>query len=147
MNLCIMSIFRIICSVPMCFKLNDPMLWLSCLKAFDQILLNPVPVMMDGWICCWIFSNIWLIYEVEERIWDRVLLTILWEEVWIWCLIMLDILIRRANSIACSTCLVNWGFWFPSGWDVYSKYTMCSSVLSFLIYVWSSVLLEVVENV
>jgi len=71
----------------------------------------------------------------------------LWEEVWVWCLFMLDVLIRQTNSVAFDTCLFSWGFWFPSGWDVYPRYVMGSPVWSCLISVWSPVLLEVIGRV
>ena len=50
----------------------------------------------------------------------------LWEEVCVWCLVMLEVLISRANELALAICLFNWGFWFPSGWDVYPRYVMGS---------------------
>lgn len=83
MNLCMMSILRVICSVSRCFKRKDPMLWLPYLRDFGQFLLNPVPLMMVGWSCRCILSIIWSVYDLDERMWVRILFTILWKEVWI----------------------------------------------------------------
>ena len=121
MNLCVMSMFRIICSVPRWFDLNVPIFLLPYLRSFGQLWLNLVPVRIAGWICRWILSIVWSIYVGEESICVRALFIILWEEVWIWCRFILEVLIRRAKPCVLMICLVNWGSWLPFGWDVYPR--------------------------
>ena len=77
MNLCMMAIFCIVCSISRCFNLSEPMSWLPYLGAFGQFLLNPVSAMITGWICRWSLSIVWSVYDVDEIIWVRILLIIL----------------------------------------------------------------------
>ena len=136
--------FRIIYSVPRWFNLSDLMLWFPYCRSFDQCLLNPVPPMIAGWIYRWSVSIIWSVYYVDESTWVRVLLIILWEEVWIWRLVMLEVLMSRANSFTFVICLVIGEYWFPSDWEVYPRYVMGSSVWRYFLSGWIPVLIKVI---
>ena len=129
-----MLIIRIICSVSRYFNLNAPILWLPYRRTFGQFWLNPVPVIIAGWICLYSLSIIWSIYDVEESICVWVLFMKRWEEVWIWYLVMFEASMRCMNFCALMICLMSWGSWCSFGSEVYPSYIIGSFFLKILYF-------------